>query len=338
VAVKFQDYYEILGVPRTATQREIQRAYRKLARQYHPDVNKAKGAEEKFKQINEAHEALRDPDKRRRYDALGANWRMGQDFSPPPGWENIHFEFHPGTGGTQGFDFRNLGADGADFSDFFRTLFGGGLGGGGFGGFPGGGMGPSARPAGDWPVPGRDIEADVTISLEDAYRGAKKSVSFEVGEPDGQGRVRRTTKTYEVTIPAGISNGGRIRLAGQGAKGMGGSGAGDLYLRIHIAPHPIFRTHEHDLEVDIAIAPWEAALGAKVEVPTLDGAVTMTLPAGTQSGQRMRLRGKGLPKRGGTRGDLYAIIQIAVPRNLSPQERELFEQLSRASSFNPRSK
>jgi len=334
MAVKFQDYYEILGVPRTATQQEIHRAYRKLARQYHPDVNKRKGAEEKFKQIGEAYEVLRDPDKRKRYDTLGSNWRTGQDFTPPPGWENVHFEFHPGAGGAQGFDLRDFGGAGG-FSDFFKTLFGGGFGGAGFAGFPGGGAGSPGGRGGDWDMGGQDVEADLTVSLEDAYHGAKKSLSFQASEPDAQGRIRQTTKHYEVRIPAGTTDGRRIRLAGQGGKGPGGA-VGDLYLRIRIAPHPVFRVREHDLEADVPVTPWEAALGAKIEVPTPDGAVTMTLPAGTQSGQRMRLRDKGLPKRGGARGDLYAIVQVAVPKHLSEKERELFEELAKVSSFNPR--
>jgi len=330
MAVKFQDYYEILGVPRTATQEEIQRAFRKLAMKYHPDRNKSKGAEEKFKQINEAYEVLRDPEKRSRYDMLGSNWRAGQDFSPPPGWENIHFEFRPGVEGAAGFDFGGFGAE--SFSDFFKTIFGG------MGGFQTAGRGgPSAAAAGGWPVPGGDVEADITISLDEAYRGAKKSVTLNVTEPDSSGRAPQTTKTYEVTIPAGITDGGRIRLAGQGAKGMGGAATGDLYLRVHIAPHPMFRHREHDLEIDVRVTPWEAALGAKVEVPTLDGAVTMTVPAGVQSGQRLRLREKGLPKRSGSRGDFYAIIQIAVPKDLSEKERQLFEELAKCSRFNPRS-
>jgi len=331
MAVKFQDYYEILGVSRSATQAEISRAYKRLARKFHPDVNKSKDAEEKFKQLGEAYEVLRDPEKRRRYDALGSNWRMGQDFTPPPGWENVHFEFRPGQGGPQGFDFTDFGPGG--FSDFFRTIFGGGL-----SGFPGEGTGPFAGREGGWATPGQDVEAALTVSLEDAYRGAKKSVSLQVEEPDSRGRVRRATKTYDVTIPAGTTDDARIRLAGQGGKGSDRGPAGDLYLRVHIAPHPTFRLRNHDLEVDVPVTPWEAALGAKMDVPTLDAAVTMTLPAGTQSGLRLRLRGKGLPKRGGARGDLYAVVRIHVPKELSPKERELFEELAKTSSFNPRQK
>lgn len=330
MAVKFQDYYETLGVPHTATQEEIHRAYRKLARQYHPDVNKSPDAEEKFKQIGEAYSVLRDAETRKRYDTLGANWRAGQDFTPPPGWENIHFEFRQGPRGASGFEFRD--SDVGGFSDFFKTLFGSEI-----GGFQSVGR-RSSPGAGGWSMRGQDQEVAITIALEDAYRGAKKSIPLEAIERGTGGQVRRSTRTYEVTIPAGITDGGRIRLAGQGAKGPGGGPAGDLYLRVRIAPHPVFRVREHDLEVDLPATPWEAALGAKVEVPTLDGKVTMTLPPGVQSGQRMRLRGKGLPKRRGkSHGDLYAIIQVAIPKDLTDKERELFEELSRTSSFSPRS-
>lgn len=327
MAVKYQDYYEILGVPRNATQEEIHRAYRRLARKYHPDVNKSPDAEEKFKQIGEAYEVLRDPEKRRRYDALGAHWRAGQDFTPPPGWENVHFEFRTGPGAAADFDFDDF--DFGGFSDFFKTLFGASR-----TGFRTGGRRATASAAG---LRGQDHEIDVTIPLEDAYHGAKRRIALDVAETDAKGHMDRSTRTYEVTIPAGVTEGSRIRLAGQGGKGVAGGPPGDLYLRVHIAPHPLFRVREHDLEVDLPVTPWEAALGAKIDVPTPDGKVTMTLPPGVSSGQRMRLRGKGLPKRGGNeRGDLYAIIQIAVPKHLSPRERELFEQLARTSSFNPR--
>ena len=341
MAVKFQDYYQTLGVSRNASQEEIHKAYRKLARKYHPDVNKDAGAEEKFKQLGEAYEVLKDPDKRKRYDMLGGNWRAGQDFTPPPGWENVHFEFHPGSGQTTGFRFHNGGLSG--FSDFFNVLFGGLGGGAGDGmGFDFGDFeraaGRSATGAGPGggSIRGQDQEAEIAISLEEAYRGAKRQIALEVAEPDASGRVRQSTKTYEVRIPAGIKDGGRIRLAGQGAKGIGGA-SGDLYLRVRIAPHPTFRVREHDLEMDLKVAPWEAALGARVDVPTLDGAVTMTIPPGVQSGQRMRLREKGLPKKGGkARGDLYAVIAVAIPKNLSDKERELFEQLRDTSTFDPR--
>lgn len=314
MAVKYKDYYDVLGVPRTASQEEIQKKYRRLARQYHPDVNKNQGAEEKLKEINEAYEVLKDPDKRKRYDTLGANWRAGQDFNPPPGWENVRVDF--GQAGR-----------GGGFSDFFESLFGRGAHGFDFGGFG----------AAQADAVGQDQEAEIVVALEEAYRGATKSFALESTEPDGAG-VRRAPRNYRVKIPPGIAEGAKIRLGGQGGRGSGRARAGDLYLRVRIAPHPVFKPQGHDLETEVWVTPWEAALGAKVAAPTLDGPVSITLPAGTQSGQRLRLRGKGLRKRGeNERGDLYARIQIAVPKALSETERQLFEELARQSPFKPRS-
>jgi curved DNA-binding protein len=338
MAVKFQDYYEILGVQRSASQEEIQAAYRKLARKYHPDINKRSDAEEKFKQIGEAYEVLRDPEKRRRYDTLGQNWRGGQDFTPPPGWEEFFRGAAGGGAGAgrpgagQGFEFFGdtdfedspFGAGG--FSDFFNMLFGQGR-----GGFGGAGRGGAA-----WSRLGQDQEAEISISLEDAYRGGRKTISLESVEPDSGGQARRSTRTFEVNIPAGIGSGHRLRLAGQGSRGPGGGPAGDLYLRVRIAPHPVFRVKEADLETDVPVTPWEAALGATIEVPTVGGKAQVRLPAGIQSGQKIRLKGKGLARKGGQRGDLYAVIRIVVPKSLSARERELFEELGRQSSFQPR--
>ncbi len=343
MAVKYQDYYETLGVSRDATQEEIQAAYRKLARKYHPDINKSADAEERFKQIGEAYEVLRDPQKRQRYDALGQNWKNGQDFTPPPGWEDF-FRAARGAGGGarsnrrgagaepgggQGFDFfGDFGFEespfgGGGFSDFFNMLFGQGFGAGG-----------RSRP-GEFGR-GQDQEADITITLEEAYQGCRRTISLESAEPDASGRPHRITRTFEVSIPPGISEGRRLRLSGQGGKGVGGSPAGDLYLRVRIAPHPVFRVNGADLEADVPVAPWEAALGAGIEVPTVGGKAQIRLPAGIQSGQRIRLKGKGLARREGGRGDLYAVIRIAVPKHLSPREKQLFEELARASSYNPR--
>jgi curved DNA-binding protein len=329
MAVKFQDYYDVLGVARTASQEEIQKAYRKLARKYHPDVNKEPGAEDKFKQATEAYEVLKDPEKRKKYDALGPNWQAGQDFTPPPGWEEgAHYEFRRYPEGMGGFDFG--GARGGGFSDFFEALFGGGLGGG------------ARRPgrdraeAGDWSMRGQDLEAEVTISLEEAYRGASKTITLQTVAAGPDGTPQRTSKQLAVTIPAGVTEGTRIRLAGQGGAGIGTGAPGDLFLRVRIAPHPVYELDGHDLLVTVPLAPWEAALGAKVDVPTLDGAVKMTIPPGTQGGQRFRLRGKGLPKERGERGDLYATAQIVVPKTLTADEQQLFQQLAQRSSFNPR--
>ena len=338
MAVKYQDYYETLGVSRGASQEEIQSAYRKLARKYHPDVNKGKDAEERFKQINEAHEVLEDPEKRKRYDALGENWRAGQDFTPPPGWESFGGASSRGKGYRFDFDFNDLGGFGTSgfgsglggFSDFFEMLFGEGLGGFGAGRKTGarGSSGGSGR--------GEDSEVEINVSLEEAYRGGKKSISLERMEPDELGQMRRSTRTLEVAIPAGIGDGQRLRLKGQGGRGVSGGPAGDLYLRVRIAPHPLFRLKGRDLEVEVPLTPWEAALGARIEVPIVGGTATLSLPAGTQSGQKLRLRGKGLPGKGSGGGHLYAVVQIKVPKPLSPREKALFEQLSRESSFRPR--
>jgi curved DNA-binding protein len=328
MAVKFQDYYEVLGVPRTASEEEITKAYRKLARKYHPDVSKEKGAEEKFKQVAEAYAVLKDPEKRKKYDALGPNWHAGEDFTPPPGWQEFHFEFPGGAGkgrqaGTAGF--------GGGFSDFFSMLFGEE----GLGGFSFGRRGARAEP-GSWSTRTPTQEANITITLEEAYRGASKSFVIQTLEYQPDGTFTPTSKRYEVKIPAGVTEGSRIRLAGQGGVSPGTRGPADLFLRVHIAPHPIFKLDDATLYVDVQVTPWEAALGAKIDIPTLDGVVKMTLPAGTQSGKRFRLRGKGLPRIGGARGDLYATIQIAIPHPLSAKERELFQELQKNSAFNPR--
>jgi len=351
MSVKFQDYYETLGVSRDASQQDIQKAFRKLARKYHPDVNKSPEAEPKFKQINEAYEVLKDPEKRKKYDTLGENWQEGQEFTPPPGWENI-FQFGGGRargarpGAGQRFEFRTSGGSG--FSDFFDMLFGGAasggpdLGGGGFEEFTArgarGARGTADRFArtGTYAMPGHDQEAEITVTLEDVHRGAKKKFTLQSEEIGPDGRPRVSTKTYDVKIPKGLSDGTRIRLSGQGGAGAGGAKSGDLYLRVRIQPHPPFERDRHDLTVTVPVTPWEAALGTKVDVPTLDGTVKMTVPAGTQGGQRLRLRGKGLARRDGGQGDLYAKIEIHIPRKLSNKEREHFEALARDSSFDPR--
>ena len=329
MAVKYRDYYDTLGVTRDASQQEIQRAYRKLARKYHPDVNKTSEAEERFKQFGEAYEVLKDPAKRKKYDTLGENWRAGEEFTPPPGWD-----FNMGQGGGGGFrefkfDLGNLGGfGGRGFSDFFETLFGEGS--GGFGG-SGSGQRTTLKP-----TQGQDREAELTISLEDAYRGGKKSVTLQTVATGRNGQQRAETRTLGVTIPPGVTDGRRLRLRGQGEKGMGGGPSGDLYLKVRIAPHPVFRVGGSDLETDVLVTPWEAALGAKIRVPTLDGEATVKIPPGFQSNQRVRLRDKGLMQEGGRRGYLYAVIDVVVPKTLSSEERRLFEELARVSPFNPR--
>jgi curved DNA-binding protein len=335
--VKYQDYYEVLGVSRNASQDEIQKAYRKLARKYHPDINKSRDAEEQFKRIGEAYEVLKDPGKRKRYDLLGDNWKAGQDFTPPPEWE--FFRGSKGRGNTGGaafktFDFGEFGNSQfgrSGFSDFFDMLFGG----------LGGVWGNDREEPGVRSQRGQDQEAEISISLEDAYFGAKKTIVLETSEMGSDGMVRRSVKNIEVTIPRGITDGKRLRLPGKGNAGFGHGPSGDLYLRIRIEPHSLFRVKGQDLEVDVPVAPWEAALGTKLEISTLDGQVSVTLPPGTQSGQKLRLRGKGLPvkassSKNGKNGDLYAIVKIVVPKKLDQREKKLFEELASISSFQPR--
>ena len=327
MAVQFRDYYEVLGVPRTATKEEIQHSYRKLARKCHPDVSKAKDAEEKFKEITEAYEVLKDPEKRQKYDQLGANWKAGQEFRPPPGWD-VHFDF--GSGGAGQSEFQWGGAGG--FSDFFETIFGGQP----HRGSPRGGRG--RRGGGPvWTQAGSDQEVTIRIPLEEAFRGVTKPITMQMQTVTPEGQLAVQEKSYEVKIPAGILDGQKIRLAGQGGEGTGGGPRGDLYLKVEIEPHSIYRMNGRNLTMDLPIAPWEAVLGAEVQITTLAGAVTLKLPAGTQNGQKLRLRGKGMPNPRGAPGDLYALISIVVPKEPSGRERELFEELQRVSDFRPRS-
>ena len=316
MAVGFRDYYEALEVPRDASTDDIRRSYRKLARKYHPDVNKDEGAEDRFKEISEAYEVLRDPEKREKYDRFGENWKTGQDVSGAQGFEGFDFG-GGGAGGAGGpggvrFDF---GEDGGDFSDFFDGLFGarGGRAGRRRGGAGGGigGNGFSAR--------GSDQEATIELTLEEAARGGKRRITLADG------------RDYEVNIPPGVRDGQRIRLAGEGAAGAGGGPAGDLNLRVRVRPDPRFRVEGGDLYTDLSVAPWEAALGATVDVPTLDGRAKLRVPPGSSCGRKLRLRGQGMAG-----GDLYATVQIKVPKELSSQERELFERLAETSDFNPR--
>ena len=331
--MKYLDYYAVLGVPRDASADAIKKAYRKLARQYHPDVNKTAGAEARFKEINEANEVLSDPEKRKRYDALGANWKTGQDFTPPPGWGGfegassgpggIHFEFGGGPGG-------------GDFSDFFSSLFGdlGGAGRAGRGrrggGSPFGGFGGFAGAEDSFTPRGQDFEANLTLSIEELYSREPKAVSLQVPVVQPDGTVAHRPKTFQVRIPPGATDGTRIRLSGQGA------GGGNLYLNLRVAPHPDYRLHGYDLDVELPLAPWEAVLGAKVRIPTPDGAASLNIPPGTQGGTRLRLAGKGLPDKHGSRGDVFAHLRIAVPHPPTAKEKALFEQLARESSFQPR--
>ncbi len=346
--VQYKDYYEILGVPRGASEADIKKAFRKLAREYHPDVAKnKKQAEEKFKEINEAYEVLGDPAKRKRYDELGANWQAGAEFRPPPGWESFARGRASARGGPGGgYEFR---FGGTGFSDFFEQMFGsmGGRGGPGFG--PGGGFSEEAMGA----ERGQDIEGDIMVTLEEAMRGSVRSVSVRHGVAcqqchgtgqrnrracqfcGGSGQVAKT-EAYQVKIPAGVTEGQRLRLAGRGEAGVGGGAAGDLYLRVRLARHPDFEVDNHNLIYEAEVTPWEAVLGANISVPTLGGRVAIKVPPGTQNGQKLRVRGRGLPQRGGGSGDLIVETRIAVPKRVSDAERKLWEQLARESRFNPR--
>ena len=308
--MKYKDYYAALGVARDASAADIKKAYRKLAQKHHPDVSKEKGAEEKFKSIAEAYQTLKDPEKRKAYDQLGAGYQPGQDFRPPPEWEK---EFRGGrTGEYSAFD-------GLDLSELFASLRGG----------------RGATRAG-MRIPGEDYEVTVHLSLEDALRGTQVDLNLNVPEYDAEGNARHVPKTVKARIPKGATAGQRLRLRGQGGKGVNGGRDGDLYLNIALDPHALFRPAGHDLYFDLALAPWEAALGATVEVPTLDGAVNLKIPQGTAAGRKLRLAKKGLPRPGGGEGDLYAIVQIVNPTVLSEREKELFKQLAESSRFDPR--
>ena len=300
--MKYKDYYAALGVPRDADAETIKKAYRKLARQHHPDVSKDPGAEARFKDVAEAYATLKDAEKRAAYDALGSR-RGGEEFRPPPQWEQ---QFGGDAFGGTGF------AD-VDLGDLLDALARGRR--------PGGGRSQTV------PLRGRDYETGVRLSLEDAHRGT--TVNLDVAHEDG-------SRTLAVTVPPGVTDGQRLRLRGKGGAGRHGGPAGDIYLHITLAPHPVFRTDGHDLLFDLPLAPWEAVLGAEVEVPTLDGPVLLTVPHGTQSGRKLRLRGRGLATGHGSRGDLYALVRIEVPASATPRERELFEELKRESRFDPR--
>ncbi len=320
----YKDYYATLGVKKDATQEEIQKAYKKLARKFHPDVNKDPAAEAKFKDIGEANEVLKDPEKRARYDQYGSAWNSArQTGAPPPGWDGVRFDFD-GAGG-RGFDFGGGGADG--FSSFFDMLFGSGAGRRGGGGFPGANFGGGGG--------GADSEAALPLTLEEAFRGGTREITFA----DGSTGER---KTLSVRIPPGVRSGQKIRLAGQGQAGRGGA-AGDLFLKIDVLPDPRFRIEGADLHTTVPVTPWEAALGGEAEVETLDGAVRVRVPAGSSSGRKIRLRGKGLAHRNGSggtsgaeRGDLIAEMRIVLPETLSDRERELFQELAETSEFRPR--
>ncbi len=332
MSVEYKDYYKILDVSRDASQEEISKAFKKLARKYHPDLNpNDPEAERKFKEVNEAYEVLKDPEKRKRYDQLGADWEHGQHFEPPPGYENVRFSF--GGPGSQQF--------GGEFSSFFETIFGD-L----FGGQTGGSQKKRRSFRGDpfsqagfsgmgFSGKGEDAEATLELTLEEAYHGGKKSITLqEQGtNPDGSPRVQN--KTLDVNIPPGVVDGSKIRLSGQGNPGMGGGSAGDLYLKVKLLPHSMYRVEGKDIIYDLYIAPWEAVLGSHVLVPTLEKQVDLRIPPGTSSGKKLRLRGKGLG-RGKSKGDQYVRVMIRVPKELSQEEKQLWEKLAEGSNFQAR--
>ncbi len=343
MAVKTKDYYEVLGVSRSASADEIKTAYRKLARKFHPDLNPGdKAAEERFKELQEAYDVLSDEENRKLYDQYGDNWRAVKQGggAPPPGWEGTRT-----TSGPQGFDFSDF-----DFGGFRGGT--GGTGGAGFDIFEEM-FGRTTRGRSTRSNRGQDVEAELELSLEEAHRGVRRTLQLQVadicptcngsGVKDNQtcqtcggaGQVPKV-KTLEVNIPAGVRDGSIVRLAGQGGPGMSGGQAGDLYLHIRVRPHPVFTVRGDDVEVERPIAPWEAVLGARIDVPTIEGQVEVTVPSGAQSGQRLRLRGQGLNKRRGGRGDEYVRLKIVVPKDVSAEERRLFEELSRVSNFKPR--
>lgn len=329
MAVSYQDYYKTLGVTRDASPAAIKKAYRKLAAKCHPDVNKAKDAEEKFKALNEAYEVLGDPEKRKLYDELGANWKAGQEFRPPPGWEqqfgNMSFK-------SSAFDF---GSGRGGFSDFFEALFGGNLGkgfGGSFGG-PFGGQDFFSQQNNQ----GQSHEAELTISVRDALLGTKSRISLSQQSRGPTGEIKEEVKSYNVTIPPGSIDGTVIRLAGQGGKGVRGGKAGDLLLRIRVVPDNVYALKGADLHVKVPISPWEAALGAEIELRLPENSVRVKVPAGAQSGSKLRLKGKGARQKGGIVGDAIVDLQIVVPKSLSKEERELFEKLAHISKFKARS-
>jgi len=308
--MEYKDYYAVLGVGRKATQDEIKRAYRKLARKYHPDVSKEADAEQKFKDLGEAYEVLKDPEKRVAYDQLGSNWNAQQGFRPPPDW-GAGFEFHGSPRGS---------ASQHDFSDFFESLFGQARSqGGGSRGFH---------------MQGEDHHAKILVDLEDSYNGASRSISLQMPEVTPEGRVVSHKRTLKVNIPKGIRQGQQIRLSGQGAKGHGSGRAGDLYLEIEFNPHRFYRVEGADVYLDLPVAPWEAALGASVKVPTPSGAIDLKIPANSKAGKKLRLKGRGIPSK--TPGDLYVVLQIALPPANDEKSREFYRRMREEIEFDPR--
>ncbi len=311
--MQYKDYYEVMGVKRDATQDEIKRAYRKLARKYHPDVSKEPDAEESFKAVGEAYEVLKDPEKRTAYDQLGSNWKEGQDFQPPPGWQD-------------GFEFRgggNAEASSAHFSDFFEDLFG-----------RAGGAGFQQAQHRAYQIRGEDHHAKVGVSLEDIFHGAEHIITLKMPEIDASGHLVTRDHKLNLKIPKGVTQGQRIRLRGQGAPGIGDAPAGDLYLEIDVLPHPVYTVNGRDVYVDLPITPWEAALGEKVPIPTLGGKVEMKIPAGSKSGSKLRLKGRGIPAK--EKGDQFVVLKIETPEAKTEEQKEIYRNMRDKMNFNPR--
>lgn len=310
--MEFKDYYQTLGVSRDATAEEIKKAFRRQARKYHPDVSKEPDAEARMKDMNEAFAVLSDPEKRAAYDRLGKSYHGGQEFRPPPDWDT-GFEFS-GPGFT--------GADAAEFSDFFAELFGNRMG-------PGG-MHRSTH----FRSRGEDHHAKIQLDLEDAYHGATRAITLSAPHMDEHGRVALAERNLNVRIPKGVHEGQIIRLAGQGSPGMGGGPSGDLYLEVHFRPHPRYRTEGRDVHATLPVAPWEAALGANIKAPVPDGTVEVRIPEGSQSGRKLRLKGRGIP--GTPPGDLYLVLEVVLPPASSPRAREIYQTMARELGFDPR--
>lgn len=311
--MEFKDYYDTLEVKRDATQDEIKRNYRKLARKYHPDVSKEADAEAHFKQVGEAYEVLKDPEKRAAYDQLGANWQSGQDFHPPPNWD-------------QGFEFRGDGATDAEFSDFFESLFG----------RRGHHAGQQAYGRQDFHARGMDSHARVQIDLEDAYHGGNRMLTLKHSVLGADGRPQLQERNLNVKIPKGVRQGQHIRLANQGGAGIGEGGAGDLYLEIEFARHPFYHVEGKDVYLDLPVTPWEAALGATIKAPTPNGAVDLKIPGNSVSGRKLRLKGRGIPAK--QAGDLYVVLQVALPPATTAAQKNAYRAFEQACDFNPRSK
>jgi len=326
--MEYRDYYKVLGVARTATADEIKKAYRRLARKFHPDVSKEANAEQKFKEMQEAYEVLKDPEKRAAYDQLGSEWKSGQQFRPPPDWGS-GFEFRggprQGRAGQGGARTEEEYEAAEGFSDFFSSLFGDR-------GFAGGGGSPFS---GSGQRAARDHHARVDIDLEEAYSGTTRTLELKRPELKPDGTLDLKTHTVRVTIPAGVTDGQLIRLAGQGEQARGGGRPGDLYLEVHMKPHRLFQLDGRDVTLTLPVTPWESALGATVTVPTLGGAVEMHIPANSQSGQKMRLRGRGLP--GQPPGDQYVQLKVVMPAANSPEARAVYEEMKQKMAFDPRS-